>query len=83
MGEEVSEVKMGYAFVVALCEEWGHGDDVFWIVIPDVLEPSEFALARFFVIDEIGSLNILGLMGSGTYEINLTDSELTHLHAIT
>ena len=74
---------MSNAFVVALCEKRGHGDDVFRIVIPDVLEPSEFSLARFLVIDKIGGLDILSLMGSSTYKIDFSDTELTNFHVIT
>jgi hypothetical protein len=80
--KEVTEGEMSDALVVALCEKRGHGDDIFRIVVLDVLEPSEFALARFLVVDEIGGLDILSLMGSSTYKIDFSDSELTHLYII-
>ena len=59
VGEEVTEGEMSDTLVVAMCEERGHGDDIFRIVVLDVLEPSEFALARFLIIDKIGGLDIL------------------------
>ena len=81
--KEVTKGEMGDALVIAFCEERGHGDNVFWIVVFDVLEPSEFALARFLVVDEIGGLDILSLMGSSTYKIDFSHTELTHLYIIT
>ena len=37
VGEEVTEGEMSDALVVAMCEEQGHGDDIFRIVVPNSL----------------------------------------------
>ena len=72
VGEEVTKGEMGDALVIAFCEERGHGDNVFWIVVFDVLEPSEFALARFLIIDKIGGLDILLLFINNKIDKHLT-----------
>ena len=82
VGEEVAEGKVNDAFMIALRDERSHRDDVFRIVVLDVLEASKFALARFFAVDEIGDLDILGLMGSGAYEVDLSNAELAYLYVV-
>ena len=72
VGEEVTEGEMSDTLVVAMCEERGHGDDIFRIVVLDVLEPSEFALARFLIIDKIGGLDILLLFINNKIDKHLT-----------
>ena len=70
------------AFVVTAHNKRGQRDDVFLIVVPDVLQTTKLALASLFGVNEIGYLNIFHLIKFLAHEVNLTGTQVTYKHLI-
>ena len=76
-------MKMGYAIIIRLGDQWCHRDDIFGIVVLDGTEIAKLALVSIIVSDNIRSLHIYPFaFGLCTYKINLTSLKLSDHHFI-
>ena len=71
-------MKMGYAIVIRLSNQWCHRDDIFGIVVLDGTKVAKLTLICLIVGYDIRSLNIDSFaFWLGTYKVNLTSLKLS------
>lgn len=76
-------MKMGYAIVIRLGNQWCHRDDIFGIVVLDGTEVAKLALICIVVGYDIRSLHIdLLAFWLGTHKVNLTSLKLSYHYFI-
>ena len=71
------------AVVIVASEQWGHGDDVLWVVVIDGSEITKLPFSCSHVGYDVGGLHIDALsIGLGAYEVDFTSLQLTYIHLI-
>lgn len=81
--QKFSEVEMFDAVVIVASEQWGHGDDVLWVVVIDGSEITKLPFSCSHVGYDVGGLHIDTLsIGLGAYEVDFTSLQLTYIHLI-
>ena len=74
---------MGDSVLVALRQERRGTDDVFRMVVANLLQRAEFPVARSLFCHDVTSLHINGSPRLGAYKIHLSGIQHPHLHLIT
>lgn len=71
------------AVVIVASEQWGHGDDVLWVVVIDGSKITKLPFSCSHVGYDVGGLHIDTLsIGLGAYEVDFTSLQLTYIHLI-
>ena len=80
--EESAQGKVSDSVLVTPCQERGCTDDIFGMVVANLLQRAEFTVASSLFCHDITGLHINRSTWFGTYKIHLSGIQHPHLHLI-
>ena len=81
--EEFPQGKMSDSILVALCQQWSCADDIFRVVVANLLQWAEFPVACRLFSHDVTCLHINRFFWLGAYKIHLSGIQYAHLYIIT